>query len=114
MEITKKIVTEIPLTQLWTPQRVLEAERVAYLTRQDIKQLLKVQSVTFVVANVGEPLRWINPADCYSFWQNEVESHIADNVEHIDVDSFPEEYVYVASKWNNSGQIPIVLLEKFH
>lgn len=114
MEITKKIVTEIPLTQLWTSERVLEAERAAYLTKQEIKQLLKTQPFTFVIANVGEPLKWINASDCFSFWRNEAEGHIADNVDHIDIDSFPENYAYVASKWSSSSQTPIVVLEKVH
>jgi hypothetical protein len=114
MELTKKIVTEFPLNHLWTSEKILEAERDSYLTRQDIKQILKVQPVTFVVANVGESLKWITNDDSYSFWKNQAQEHIADDVEHIEIDNCPDQYAFIASKWNNNEQVTIILLEKIH
>ncbi|MGB8195270.1 MAG: hypothetical protein WCF67_25260 [Chitinophagaceae bacterium] len=67
-----------------------------------------------MIANVGNSLEWINPADCFTFWKNEAQQHIADNLEHIELEKFPGEYAYIASRWSDVNNVPVILLEKAH
>lgn len=115
MNIERKIVTEIPLNELWDTRSVLDAKRETFLTHEDIGQLLKSQQVTFVVANIGDGLKWISPVDAYSFWKAVGKEHLADNAEHIELNGYPDQYAFIASKWSSrSSPATIVLLERIH
>jgi hypothetical protein len=114
MELAKKIVTKIPLSQLWDSNKLLEAKREAYLTQADIKGILQTEPTVFIVANLGKTLQWIKPSEIYAFWKSTAKNHIADDLSRIDYESFPDNYAFVASKWVGEGEEVIVLLEKFH
>jgi hypothetical protein len=106
--------TSLLIQEFWDSDKVLQAKREAYLTKEDIRCLLKVQPVAFVVANPGNLLKWINPSDCYSLWKNQAEPHMANDLEQIYIDNFPDQYAFIASKWSSSSQVPIILLEQIH
>lgn len=114
MEKSKKIVMLIPLTKLWTDQEDIAAERGKYLTAENIKEILKKNPVEFVIADVGLKLNWISFDKSFDFWKSEVKQHLANDPNFINLDSFPENYAYVASEWVGEIQIPIILLEKYH
>jgi kynurenine formamidase len=114
MNFSDKIVSTIPLQNLWTQENQIEAQRISYLTKDKLKELLKKGRVKFVVADVGQNLKWIDEAECFSFWKSEVEKHLADNINKIDLDIFPDNYAYIASEWTANKETPIVLLEKAH
>ncbi|MCC6279651.1 MAG: hypothetical protein IT262_03560 [Saprospiraceae bacterium] len=111
MDIKHRIVTTSPLTILWNDSSEIQATRKHYLTKEQIRQILKETPVEFVVADVGLRLKWVEASQCYSFWKSEAESHIADG-DLINIDSFPDKFAYVASEWQANGGIPIILLEK--
>jgi len=114
MDIKLRIVTTLPLTILWNDSSEIQATRKHYLTKEQIRQILKETPVEFVVADAGLRLKWVKASQCYSFWKSEVQSHIADFVDLIDVNTFPDNFVYVASEWQADDRIPIILLEKIH
>ena len=109
----EKIVTRIPLTELWNADGRVEAARERFLDLDQLKGMLSQFPVEFVVANPGHPLKWIPVAECFDFWKSEVKPHLASTDKFL-LENFPEEYAYVASEWSGELQIPVVLLEMHH
>jgi len=111
-----RVVTRIPLTELWDERKSLDAHRGRYLTREELHILMRGPSVRFVVADVGHKLRWIPEAERFVFWKAELRPHLVENPDHIDVDRYPEGLGLLASEWISSDTegSPIVLLERYH
>ena len=114
MNYSNKIVTSIPLENIWVPEHQIEAQRVSYLTRDKLKHLLQSSPVNFIIANVGEKLKWIEESQCFNFWKVEVEIHLVTDINKINLDDYSDNYAYIASEWRVDNQIPIILLEKKH
>lgn len=115
MDVALKIVTRLPLEALWRDTGLVSASRGKSLTSEDITNLLRSGPVQFVVANVGSKLRWIERADCYQFWKQEVRPHMAQPGEAVILDRFPGAYCYFASQWDSAdSRASIVLLEQNH
>ncbi|KIC91050.1 hypothetical protein [Flavihumibacter sp. ZG627] len=114
MNLCDRIVTKIPLEILWTSENELESQRIDYLTPTIIRDLLKQGEVYFIVADVGQKLLWIQPAECYEFWKSEIHKHVATNLDKINLENYPGNYAYIASKWTSYAHRPVVLLEKIH
>src|SRR5215831_12860028 len=113
MDPKLRIVTRLPLEELWREAGVITASRSRSLTKDDIAALLRNGLVQFVVADVGKPLQWIGLQDCYPFWKKEVKPHIAS--ERTVLEEFPDEYCYFAWKWDTAAEAAaIVVLEKSH
>jgi kynurenine formamidase len=113
MEISRRIVTQLPLDELWTDTHVLDSRRTRYLEQQEIRALLQAGPVQFVIADVGDKLHWIEQDRAYAFWKNEAKEHI-NSEQRAYLDDYPGEYCYFASEWLDSTGARIVLLEKHH
>jgi hypothetical protein len=109
-----RVVVRLPLGKLWDEEGVIDATRSRWLTADDIRALLRLGRVRFVVANVGLPLRWIPESECFQFWQEECRSHLADPEKPAPLEAFPGEYCYSPSEWLSSAGSPIVVLEMQH
>jgi hypothetical protein len=110
-----RLVTSLPLGQLWNSEGEFQhARRLGFLGRQAIAQLLRDGPVLFVVADVGLPLGWIEPGDCYEYWKSEVRPHLAEPDAAIDLTAFPSGYAYIARSWTLGVPPPVVVLEKHH
>jgi hypothetical protein len=114
MDAAFRIVTKLPLEELWKGDRSPIGSRLRPLTTEEIIQLLRVGIVEFTVADVGHELRWIAPPDCYGFWKSEVKPHLTEDVHRILPHDFPGEYCHKASYWGVDGKAAVVLLEKYH
>jgi hypothetical protein len=114
MSPSKRIVTQLPLTTLWTDEDDLNVVREKYLDKEALRELLKHTLVEFVVADVGSKLKWITVDKCYDFWKTEVQKHVTDNPHKFYLDDFPDDYAYLASQWTSINKQPIILLEKSH
>lgn len=115
MDTKLKIVTRLPLQELWRDDGFTTTARGRSLTKDEIIDLLRAGFVQFVVADVGFPLRWIHLHDCHEFWKDEVKPHLAADSAVVILDEFPGGYCYRASEWNGgAGAAPIVVLEKSH
>jgi len=66
------------------------------------------------VASCGDKLKWVDLNECYDFWKSEAQNHVADDLNHINYESFPGQYAYIASEWTGEIESPIILLEKVH
>jgi hypothetical protein len=110
-----KIVTGIPLIGLWDEEGEVIASRERYLSPDQVKELLRLYPVEFIVADVGLPLKRIAVHKCYEFWKSEAQRRLVVNPEGcFDLDAFPGHYAYVASEWSGKIQTPIILLEMYH
>ena len=76
MDSTLRVVTTIPMNELWDDTGAIAARRDRDLWAEDIKSLLRVGPVEFVIAHVGQNLVWKSASECYSFWQDEVLPHL--------------------------------------
>ncbi|TKD01181.1 hypothetical protein E8A74_31775 [Polyangium fumosum] len=109
-----RIVTRIPVEELWTDDGVLAATRLRTLDRVAIRDLLRRGPVRFVVADVGHDLRWIPPAERFDFWKRDGEIHFALTKE-VHLDDLPDGMAYLASEWTVAGdEAPVLLLEVYH
>jgi hypothetical protein len=114
MLASQRIITELPLVELWNDRGPISAARSRDLIASDIRELLHCGPVRFVVADVGARPDWIALKDCFSFWKDEVQGHLADPKQQVGLDRFPDEYCYFATEWSAPDGPPIVVLERAH
>jgi hypothetical protein len=108
-------ITKLPLAELWREDGFTTTSRARSLTEDDIKGLLGVGPVQFVVADVGASPRWIPLGECYDFWKTEAQPHLAAPESKVYLDDFPDGYCYFASEWRTQdGAAPIVVCERHH
>ena len=113
----RRIVTITPLRELWNCDGVLPLKRGKSLSAADIKARLRSGPIQFVVANVGGPLRWVEPAASFQFWKEEIKPHLVEPAAEsgFTLDAFPGSYAYIATEWSvRDQQPPVVLLEMHH
>ena len=117
MKPEQRVVTQLPLTELWTERGPLNAQRERSLSGPELVALLQSGRVQFIVAEAGLPLRWIPQAEYLLFWKAELRAHlVAEPERSIDIYEYPEGYAYVASEWAAEGlePVPVVVLERHH
>jgi len=114
MNNTEKIVTKIPLDNLWNDNEEIYASREKYLTEEGIKEIFKKSPVEFVIANVGDKLKWISYEKSFAFFKSKLKNRIANDINNIHLEDYEGNYVYVASEWSGEIEAPIILLEKMH
>ena len=109
----QRVVTRLPLAELWGDAGPVAADRRRGLSAADIRGLLRAGPVRFVVANVGAPLRWVPAAECFRFWKAEVRSRVA-GPDGARLEDFPGGYCYFASEWAPAEGPPVVVLAVAH
>ena len=115
MDAALKIVTQMPLTELWRDDGFTTTLRVRWLTADDITSLLRAGRVQFVVADVGVSPRWIPLDECYDFWKREALPHLAAPESRASLDDFPDGYCYFVSEWSSRDEAaPIIVCERHH
>ena len=113
MRSTERVVTALPLRELWDDARQVAATPVRDLAAADLRDMLSAGRIRFVVAEVGTKLRWVPEADCFAFWKGEVESHLAAPEAKVSLGGFPDGYCYFAAEWAAAaGQV--VVLQRCH
>lgn len=114
MDIAKKIITRLPLEELWNEKGNVDAQRIAMgLNAADVTEMIKA-GVTFVVADIGVPPRWIDPEQRFEFWKTEVKPRLAESDEPVFLERFPGGYCYFASKWRLPDMLSLIVLERHH
>jgi hypothetical protein len=105
-----RIVTQLPLRGLWRDTGSVQAFRGRPLSSADIRDLLREDPVQFVVVDIGLKPRWIGLDDCYRFWMDEVQPHLAEPDAKVTNNGV---YCYWAFEWH-SDEVgsPIVVLEQ--
>ena len=114
MKIDDRVVTHLPLTDLFDANGPVAAERVVALGVQDIQEMLRRGPCRFVFAEGGRPLTWTEAATCFATWAHEVRPHLAAPESKNNLDEFPGAYLYFASAWRLQDGEEIVVLEMHH
>lgn len=111
----QRIVTKLPLAELWDDQGTLTGGRIRSLHRSNLAELLRSGPVQFVMADCGSNLEWIPMDERFAFWKR-IQQQIADLDPHqpIRLEQFPNETPYTASQWCGRAGECVVLLEKHH
>ena len=99
MRPEQRIVTKLPLAELWDDSGTLHDARVRHLDQ--------------TLANCGAKLNWIPMQERFEFWKT-FRPQIADPMKPIQLDQFPNETAYTASEWRGSTGECLILLEKHH
>jgi len=114
MDVAKKIITKLPLEELWNGKGMLNARRISsHLSAADVIEMLEA-GATFVVADVGQRPYWIDRADRFEFWKAEVKPRLAASDDHGFLERYTGEYCYFASQWHLSDGAPLIVLERHH
>src|SRR5438552_1682533 len=113
MQASQRIVTELPLRELWDDSGPVAARRSRDLSAADLRELLRQGPLRFVVANVGAKPKWIAQSDCFKFWKREVQPRLAEPDQRVVLEDFPDEYCYFGAEWEADGP-PIVVLQLCH
>lgn len=109
-----RVVTSVPLVELWDSSGTLDAFRVGNLGETDIVALLRDGS-SFVVADVGQPLRWISESERFAFWKSEVKCRLVPpDADGFSLDDYPTQYCYVATVWRCMPSTTVIVLDKHH
>jgi hypothetical protein len=108
-----KICTQLPLRELTDDLGNVIAARGARLSESDIKELLRESRTSFIVADVGHPLREIAKDDTHSFWKSEVKPLLSSK-EGARLEECPGEYFYWATEFKGISGATIIVLEKQH
>jgi hypothetical protein len=117
MQPEQRIVTRLPLTELWDSSGVLLLKRGRALGRNQMAELLRNNRVRFVTADCGLPLKWIPLDDRFRFWREEVKPHLIEPAiakKGFRLENCPGEYCYVGSEWVADDQEAVILLESYH
>ena len=114
MRPEQRIVTQLPLKELWNDDGPIAAERLRELSRARVRELLRAGPVRFVVVDVGSKPEWVAEEQCFAYWNNQVSRHLTDPEHRMNLDAFPSGYGYFASEWSVAGSSPIVVLERCH
>jgi hypothetical protein len=114
MEQSLRIVTHLPLRELWRDDGFNTASRVRDLDGEEITELLRSGPVQFVVVDIGSAPRWIALSDCYLFWKGEAKMHVVALGSRVVLEEFPGRCYYFASEWEGGLPAPIVVLERCH
>ena len=110
-----RIVTVMPLTELWQADGPIAATRGEPLSAATIRDLLRDGPLHFVIADCGHPLVWIETERCFEFWKSEVQPRLVEPSAHrFRLDDHPDGYCYTASKWSAERCGSVVLCEKYH
>ena len=108
-----RIVTELPLNELWDETDTLPGERIRHLDGNLIRGLMGTGQVQFIVADCGAKLNWIPMPERFEFFKA-IRPQIADPMKPIELDQFPNETAYTASEWRGRTGECLILLEKHH
>jgi hypothetical protein len=120
MDTANRIVTQLPLPELWDTRGPLTATRQRPLAAGEVAAFLRVNplppSARFVIADVGQPLHWFDCKAMLVFWRETARVRIVEPAEQgFRLEDFAGEFCYLASEWYEEGaEAPIVVLEQYH
>jgi len=110
-----RVVSSLPLEEVWSSDGVLPLHRGEDLDRSAVEVLLRRDPVQFLVADVGYPLEWVPLGDSRKFWRRDAAERLLGPKETGRLDDFTESYYYRAQAWtDDGGDVALVVLEKNH
>ena len=109
----QRIVARLPLKEIWDEKGALPGGRLRFLDKNLIAELLRMGRVQFLVANLGDHLKWISTHQRFQHW-NKIKGRIAEHDRPILLHEFPGQTAYLASEWRGRNNEVLILLEAIH
>lgn len=113
MHPSRRVVTQLPLDELWDEQGTLAATRGVRLGPDEIAAFARRGPIRFVVADAGQPLQWVPLEGRFAFWKAAKAHVLPREAEGARLEDFGG-YFYVATEWTAANSAPIVLLAMHH
>ena len=115
MDPPLRTVTRLPLTELWNHDGPMEAQCLGRVGRAEIARLFQTTDISFVVADVGKQLQWIEQSELLTLGKSDVSPHVVDrDAAAICLGDYPGDYCYVARRWILATGRIVITLEKHH
>ena len=120
MDPSQRVVTQMPLRELWTDRGPLAVTRLRSLGASDLAVALHagplLSPTRFVVADIGKPSQWLDSAQALAFWRDQASGRIVDpSAAGFRLDDFSGEHCFTASEWRHGvSDAPIYLFERHH
>jgi hypothetical protein len=118
MDPAKRLITTLPLRELWDDRGNVSAERIRDLGREDVRQLSRGGiEPRFVVADIGQPLVWVDREHRYNVWKDEVAPRLVEPSDAdmgFALDDFPEGRAYLVSEWRLADGSTAIVAEAAH
>jgi hypothetical protein len=119
MNSHQRLVTQIPLWELWTDRGPLAVTRIRSLAMSDLAVALHAGPLLgparFVIADIGKPLQWLDSFQKLAFLHDEATGRIVDpSAADVRLADFPGEYCFAVSEWRDDSSAPIYLFERYH
>lgn len=114
MDPTLRVVTALPVTELWDERGTVEASQARALGHADVRRHLRGGS-RGVIASVSRPLRWLEGLDLYDWWEHEARPRlVSPTIERIRLEDFPDERCWSATEWTLPDGSCVILFEEWH
>jgi hypothetical protein len=114
MTQAQRIVTKIPLDELWTDSSTLAYERQEYLTERQVQELILQGDLALAEASCGLKLSWISPDSALEFFKKQIKGHVIDDPDRIILEEYEDHWCYLASLWRDAEGQKLILLETYH
>ncbi len=109
-----RIVTRLPLTELWDAAGPVEAVRIRDLGEDDVRERLRLRT-SGVVATISEPLRWLRDDELFAWWKSEARPRLLPaDVERFRLEDFPGDRCWRATEWKLADGSIAVVFEEHH
>jgi len=109
----QRIVTKMPLNEIWDDRGTITGERIRYLDQSAVREIVGSGAVRFLVGDPGLKLDWIPIEKQFEFWKT-AKPQIASHDRPVRREEFPNEFFYVASEWRGRADECVILLERHH
>jgi hypothetical protein len=114
MDPALRIVTRLPLDELWDRDGLVSASRMRTLSRIQVVEFLR-SGAGGAIADIGEPLRWLAGNELFAWWKDEAKPRLLDPAEDVwSVEDLPDKRGWLASEWELAEATKLVLFEAFH
>jgi hypothetical protein len=108
----RRVVTRLPLEELWNDDGVIAARRARDLDA--VRNALRLGTEA-AVANVGDPLRWLRGRELFDWWKAEAAPRLLDpEVAAWRLEQLPDQRGWLASEWTVLNGGSVLAFEALH
>jgi hypothetical protein len=109
-----RVVTRLPLEELWNDEGPVAAARGRDLAADDVRTRLR-EDAHGVIATIGAPLRWLHGVEFFDWWKSEAKPRLIDpEWERWRLADLPDERAWLASEWMLANGATVVSFEERH
>jgi hypothetical protein len=109
-----RVVTRLPLEELWDDSGVIAAHRARDLNADGVREALRTGTKA-AVANIGDPLRWLHGLALFDWWKAEAAPRLLDpNAPAWRLELMPGHRGWLAAEWRLLDGALVLAFEAIH